>query len=101
MIDPAGKFDVDAAVIDPAECFAAPTDVLNDLRLTPEEKRRILESWALAPTSPLVSWHFLRMWRSERAATRSMASPAAYVCRNGTCSASVMTAKALIESCAA
>jgi hypothetical protein len=47
MIDPAGKFDVDAAVIDPAECFGAPTDVLNDLRLTPEEKRRILESWAL------------------------------------------------------
>jgi hypothetical protein len=47
MIDPAGKFDVDAAVIGPAECFAAPTDVLNDLRLTPEEKRRILESWAL------------------------------------------------------
>jgi hypothetical protein len=33
MIDPAGKFDVDDAVIDPAECFAAPTDVLNDARL--------------------------------------------------------------------
>jgi hypothetical protein len=47
MTDPAARFDVDAAVIDPAECFAAPTDVLNDSRLTPAEKRRILESWAL------------------------------------------------------
>jgi hypothetical protein len=47
MIDAAGKFDVEAAVIDAAEWFAAPTDVLNDERLTPEDKRRILESWAL------------------------------------------------------
>jgi hypothetical protein len=47
MIDPAGNFDVDAAVIDAAEWFAAPTDLLNDLRLTQDEKRRILESWAL------------------------------------------------------
>ena len=47
MIDLAEKLDVDAAVINPAECFAAPTDVLNDSRLTPDEKRRILESWAL------------------------------------------------------
>ena len=47
MIDLAGKLDVDAAVINPAECFAAPTEVLNDSRLTRDEKRRILESWAL------------------------------------------------------
>ena len=47
MIDPAVKFDVDAAVIDPAEYFTAPTDVLDDLRLTQDDKRRILESWAL------------------------------------------------------
>ncbi len=47
MIDPAVKFDVDAAVIDPAECFAAPPDVLADLRLTQDDKRRILEFWAL------------------------------------------------------
>ncbi len=47
MIDPAEKLDVDAAVINPAECFAAPSEVLNDARLTRDEKRRILESWAL------------------------------------------------------
>src|SRR5450759_2459861 len=59
----------------------------SDLPVTSSE----LQHWSrasTAPTSPLVSWHFLRMWRLERAA---------YVCRNGTCSASVMTAKALIE----
>lgn len=47
MIDPAVKFDVDAAAIDAAEYFTAPTDVLDDLRLTQDDKRRILESWAL------------------------------------------------------
>jgi hypothetical protein len=47
MIDLAEQLDVDAAVINPAECFAAPIEVLNDSRLTPDEKRRILESWAL------------------------------------------------------
>ena len=47
MIDLAEELDVDAAVINPAECFAAPTAVLNDSRLTPDEKRRILESGAL------------------------------------------------------
>jgi len=47
MIDLVEKLDVDAAVINPAECFAAPTEVLNDSRLTRDEKRRILESWAL------------------------------------------------------
>ncbi len=47
MIDLAEELDVDAAVINPAECFTAPTEVLNDSRFTPDEKRRILESWAL------------------------------------------------------
>ena len=47
MIDLAEKLDVDAAVINPAECYATPIEVLNDTRLTPDEKRRILESWAL------------------------------------------------------
>ena len=47
MVIPAGKCDVDAAVINAAGWFAAPADVLCDLRLTQGEKRRILESWAL------------------------------------------------------
>ena len=47
MIDRTEKLDVDAAVINPAECFAAPIEVLSDLQLTPDDKRRILESWAL------------------------------------------------------
>ena len=47
MIDRTEKLDVDAAVINPTGCFAAPIEVLNDSRLTPDDKRRILESWAL------------------------------------------------------
>ena len=47
MIDLAENLDIDAAVISPADNFAAPVEVLNDSRLTTDEKRRILESWAL------------------------------------------------------
>ena len=47
MIDLTEKLDVDAAVINPTEWFAAPIEILNDSRLTPDDKRRILESWAL------------------------------------------------------
>ncbi len=47
MIDLAENLDIDAAVINPADNFAAPIEVLNDSRLTADEKRRILESWAL------------------------------------------------------
>ena len=39
--------DVDNAVMDPTRYFSRPCDVLNDPRLNRDEKRRILESWAL------------------------------------------------------
>ncbi|MFZ2507881.1 MAG: hypothetical protein WAW79_05325 [Steroidobacteraceae bacterium] len=41
------RFDVDAAVLDPTRYFSHPREVLADKRLEREEKRRILESWAL------------------------------------------------------
>ena len=47
MGDPNNTLDVEAAVRDPADYFAHPIDVVNDLRFTPEEKQRILNSWAL------------------------------------------------------
>ena len=47
MIQPTGQLDLDTVVLDSADYFASPTDVLNDLRFTLGEKRRILESWAL------------------------------------------------------
>lgn len=40
-------FDVDAAVLDPTRYFERPNAVLEDARLDPAQKRRILESWAL------------------------------------------------------
>ena len=47
MIDPSEKLDIEAAVRDPADYFAAPIDVVNDSRFTHDEKHRILESWTL------------------------------------------------------
>ena len=47
MIDSSEKLDIEAAVRDPADHFAAPIDVVNDSRFTHDEKHRILESWAL------------------------------------------------------
>lgn len=41
------EIDVDAAVLDPTRYFARPAAVLEDTRLSRDEKRRILESWAL------------------------------------------------------
>ena len=41
------RLDIETVVRDPADYFAAPIDVVNDSRFTHEEKRRILESWAL------------------------------------------------------
>lgn len=45
MPDPAP--DVETIIKDPAKHFAAPRDVVSDRRLTHDEKRRILDSWAL------------------------------------------------------
>lgn len=40
------KLDIDALVRDPADAFASPIDVVNDVRLNKDEKKRILEAWA-------------------------------------------------------
>jgi hypothetical protein len=40
------KPDVDEAVKDPTQKFDTPMDVVDDSRLTKDEKRQILESWA-------------------------------------------------------
>jgi hypothetical protein len=47
ILQPTGKPDIDTLVIDSADYFAAPSDVLNDLRYSLVEKRRILECRAL------------------------------------------------------
>lgn len=41
------RLDVEAAVLDPTRYFERPNAVLEDARLDPAQKRRILESWAL------------------------------------------------------
>ena len=42
-----GKPDIDAIIKDPVKHFAAPRDVVADTRFSNDEKRRILDSWAL------------------------------------------------------
>ena len=46
MVTPREQLDIDALVRDPADSFATAMDVVNDPRLTREEKKRVLESWA-------------------------------------------------------
>ena len=46
-MDPNIRLDLDAAVRDPADHFASPMDVVRDARLSDDEKRKILEAWAL------------------------------------------------------
>ena len=41
------SLDIDAAVLDPTRFYERPNDVLADGRLATEQKRRILQSWAL------------------------------------------------------
>ena len=41
------KFDVDTVVMDPTRFFSRPSEVLADARLGLDQKRRILQSWAL------------------------------------------------------
>ena len=47
MIDQSTTIDVANAVMDPTRYFSRPCDVLEDARLSRDQKRRILESWAL------------------------------------------------------
>lgn len=41
------SIDVDAAILDATRYFSRPCEVLDDVRLNRDEKRRILQSWAL------------------------------------------------------
>ena len=41
------KPEIEAIVKDPVKHFATPRDVVADRRFTTDEKRRILDSWAL------------------------------------------------------
>ena len=41
------NIDVDSVIMDPTRYFARPSAVLQDPRLSREQKRRILQSWAL------------------------------------------------------
>ena len=41
------KPDIEAIVKDPVKHFAAPREVVTDGRFSTDEKRRILDSWAL------------------------------------------------------
>ena len=45
MPEPHRKTDIDAMVLDPADHFDSPMDVVKDPRLTRADKKRILESW--------------------------------------------------------
>jgi len=47
MASPVEKPDVEAILKCPDKFFAAPREVVADGRFTTDEKRRILESWAL------------------------------------------------------
>jgi hypothetical protein len=47
MTHPEISIDVDDAVMDPSRYFSRPAEVLDDARLNRDEKRRILQSWAL------------------------------------------------------
>ena len=43
------SIDIDAAILDATRYFSRPCEVLDDARLNRDEKRRILQSWALDP----------------------------------------------------
>ena len=45
MPEPSRKTEIDAMVLDPADHFAAPMDVVKDSRLTRADKKRVLEAW--------------------------------------------------------
>ena len=47
MTNPGTLMDIDDVLMDPSRYFSHPTEVLDDARLTRDEKRRILRSWAL------------------------------------------------------
>jgi hypothetical protein len=44
---PGENLDIDAVVRDPTRYFSRPCDVIGDARLNNDQRRRILQSWAL------------------------------------------------------
>lgn len=47
MLDPETRIDVDNAIMDPTRYFSRPAAVLEHPKLSRDQKRRILQSWAL------------------------------------------------------
>ena len=47
MASASGRPSIETIIKDPGKHFAAPRDVVSDRRLSVEEKRRILDSWAV------------------------------------------------------
>lgn len=47
MMNSQDTIDVDSAVMDPTRYFSRPAEVLDAAALNRDEKRRILQSWAL------------------------------------------------------
>jgi hypothetical protein len=47
MAEPRSKPSIEAVLKDPDKHFASPREVVTDERFTLDEKRRILDSWAL------------------------------------------------------
>lgn len=47
MLNAGTGVDVDTAIMDPTRYFSRPSAVLQDRQLSREQKRRILQSWAL------------------------------------------------------
>jgi|KBSSwiStaDraftv2_1062776.scaffolds.fasta_scaffold3248423_1 hypothetical protein len=47
MTSPGIRIVIDDVLMDPSRYFSHPAEVLEDVRLSREQKRRILRSWAL------------------------------------------------------
>lgn len=47
MTAPTRQLDIETVIKDPGKHYANPRDVVSDRALTHEDKKRILESWAL------------------------------------------------------
>jgi hypothetical protein len=47
MGTPTGRPSIEKIIMDPVKHFRSPREVVADPAFTPEEKRRILDSWAL------------------------------------------------------
>jgi hypothetical protein len=47
MTSPGTRIVIDDVLMDPSRYFSHPAEVLEDVRLSREQKRRILRSWAL------------------------------------------------------